>query len=229
MADEIWDEHDWEDFLRENDRRVDRFMDLLATFMNRYPLPPDDASPEEEAAWKARLEAYLRRRTGFEGSVDDLPVWEHVPEDVEPEDAEGEGWKAGLTAFPEEQSVDDLPVYRSARALATTVLRWSEPIPSNVKDGDFVQFCSNALQIAAKVSGGHAVGYERDMLGGNIAYVKRGLAAANAALEALRSLRDAPYMRASDYRRLYEATYEVRNAVALHVLRLRERFERGVE
>ena len=191
--------------------------------------PPDDASPEEEAAWKARLEAYLRRRTGFEGSVDDLPVWEHEPEDVEPEDAEGEGWKSGLTVFPEEQSVDDLPVYRSARALATAVLRWSEPIPSNVKDGDFVQFCSNALQIAAKVSGGHAVGYERDMLGGNIAYVKRGLAAANAALEALRSLRDAPYMRAADYRRLYEATYEVRNAVALHVLRLRERFERGVE
>jgi hypothetical protein len=36
-------------------------------------------------------------------------------------------------------------------------------------------------------------------------------------------------MRPADYRRLYEATYEVRNAVALHVLRLRERFERGTD
>jgi hypothetical protein len=229
MADEIWDEHDWEAFLSENDRRVDRFMALLADFMQRYPPPPEGAPPEEEEAWKARLGAYIRRRTGFEGSVDDLPVWEQEPEDAEPEDAEGEGWKAGLTAFPEQQSVDALPVYQAARALATTVLRWSEPIPADVKDGDFVQFCSNALQIAAKLSGGHAVGYERDMLGGNIAYVKRGLAAANAALDALHSLRGAPYLSAGDYHRLYEATYEVRNAVALHVLRLRERFERGTD
>ena len=229
MGDEVWDEHDWEDFLRENDRRVDHFMALLADFMQRYPPPPEGAPPEEEEAWKARLGAYIRRRTGFEGSVDDLPVWEQETGDTEPEDAEGEGWKAGLTAFPEHQPVDDLPVYQAARALATTVLTWSEPIPADAKDGDFVQFCSNAYQIAAHVSGGHAVGYERDMLGGNIAYAKRGLAAANAALDALHSLRNAPHMRAGDYRRLYEATYEVRNAVALHVLRLRERFERGTD
>jgi len=227
--DEPWDEHEWEDFLRENDRRVDRFMALLAAFMNRYPPPPEEASPEEEAAWNAHLAAYIRRRTGYEGSVDDLPVWEQEADDAEPEDVEGEGWKTGLTAFPEQQPVEELPVYQSARALATTVLCWSEPIPADAKDGDFVQFCSNALQIAAKVSGGHAVGYERDMLGGNIAYVKRGLIAANEALDALRTLREAPYMREKDYLRLYEATFEVRNAVALHVLRLRERFERGTD
>jgi hypothetical protein len=227
--DEPWDEHEWEDFLRENDRRVDRFMALLAAFMNRYPPPPEEASPEEEAAWKAHLEAYIRRRTGFEGSVDDLPVWEQEADAAEPEDVEGEGWKTGLTAFPEQQPVEELPVYQSARALATTVLRWSEPIPADAKDGDFVQFCSNALQIAAKVSGGHAVGYERDMIGGNIAYVKRSLVAANDALDALRTLRSAPYMSEKDYLRLYEATFEVRNAVALHVLRLRERFERGTD
>jgi len=227
--DEPWDEHEWEDFLRENDRRVDHFMALLAAFMNRYPPPPESASAKEEAAWKAHLEAYIRRRTGYEGSVDDLPVWEQEFGDAEPEDAEGEGWKVGLAAFPERQSVEELPVYQLARALATTVLRWSEPVPADAKDGDFVLFCSNALQIAAKVSGGHAVGYERDMLGGNIAYVKRGLVAANAALDALRTLRHASYMRPEDYHRLFEATYEVRNAVALHVLRLRERFERGTD
>jgi hypothetical protein len=228
MADEVWDEDDWEAFLSENDRRVDRFMALLAEFMQRCPPPPEGASPKEEAAWKAHLEAYIRRRTGFEGSVDDLPVWERE-DDAAPEDTEGEAWKAGLAAFPEQQPVGHLPVYQAARALATTVLRWSEPIPTDDKDGDFVQFCSNALQIAAKLSGGHAVGYERDVLGGNIAYAKRGLTAANAALDALHGLRAAPYMRPADYRRLYEATYEVRNAVALHVLRLRERFERGTD
>jgi hypothetical protein len=67
------------------------------------------------------------------------------------------------------------------------------------------------------------------MIGGNIAYVKRSLVAANDALDALRTLRSAPYMSEKDYLRLYEATFEVRNAVALHVLRLRERFERGTD
>ncbi len=229
MTDEPWDEYEWEDFLRENDRRIDHFMTLMADFMQRYPPPPDDASPEDEADWKARLEAFMRRRTGFEGSADDLPVWERETDEADAEDGGGEGWKSGLADFPEQQPVEELPVYRAARALATEVIRWSEPIPASVKDGDLVQFCSNALEVAAKLSGGHAVGYERDVLGGNIAYVKRALAAANAALVALQRIRAASYMRPVAYQRLYEATYEVRNAVALHVLALRERFERGTD
>ena len=226
--DEIWDEDDWEDFLRENDRRLDRFMALLGQFMRRHPPPPDGAPPEDEAAWKHRLEAYMRWHTGYEGSADDLPVWEDEG-DGEPEDVFGERWKTGLAEFPEEQPVDDLPVYQAARSLADRVTGWSEAIPTADKDSGLVQFCTCVLEVPAKLSGGHAVGYERDVLGGNIAYVKRALATANAALDALQHLRDAPYMDAADYHRLYEATYEVRNAVALHVLRLRERFERGTD
>lgn len=226
--DDVWDEHDWEDFLRENDRRVDRFMALLTDFMARHPPPPEGAPPGDEAAWKARLEAFMRRHTGFDGSADDLPVWEDEA-GGEPEDAAGEGWKAGLASFPEEQPVDELPVYQAARTLARHVLRWTEGIPTEAKDSGLVQFCSHVLEVPAKLGGGHAVGYERDVLGGNIAYVKRGLAAANDALDALQRIQGAPYMRPAAYRRLYEATYEVRNAVALHVLRLRERFERGTD
>jgi len=225
--DDVWDEHDWEDFLRENDRRVDRFMALLTDFMARYPPPAEDAPAEDEAAWKARLEAFMRRHTGFEGSADDLPVWEDEAD--ESEEAVGEGWKAGLADFPEEQPVDALPAYQAARTLARHALRWAEAIPTEAKDSGLVQFCSHVLEVPAKLGGGHAVGYDRDVLGGNIAYVKRSLAAANAALEALQRIRDASYMRPGAYRRLYEATYEVRNAVALHVLRLRERFERGTD
>lgn len=226
--DEVWDEDDWEDFLRENDRRVDRFMALLTEFMRRYPPPPEDAPPEAESAWKRRLEAYMRRHTGFEGSADDLPVWEDEAGSDEAE-VVGEGWKVGLAAFPEQQPVEDLPVYRAARTLADRVTDWSESIPTDAKDSGLVQFCTHVLEVPAKLSGGHAVGYDRDVLGGNIAYAKRALATANAALEALQRLRDARYMTEPAYRDLYEATYEVRNAVALHVLRLRERFERGTD
>ena len=226
--DEVWDEDDWEDFLRENDRRLDRFMALLGEFMRRYPPPPEGASPEAEAKWKRRLEAFMRWHTGFEGSADDLPIWEDESS-VEGEDASGEAWKAGLADFPGQQPIEDVPVYQTARAFADRVTMWSEAIPTQSKDSGLVQFCTCVLEVPAKLSGGHAVGYERDLLGGNIAYVKRALATSNAALDALQGLREARYMTGADYRDLYEAAYEVRNAVALHVLRLRERFERGTE
>ena len=227
--DEVWDEDDWEDFLRENDRRLDRFMALLTEFMNRYPPPPEGSPSDTETAWKRRLEAFMRRHTGFEGSADELPIWEEEQDREEDEDATGEAWKVGLADFPEQQPIEELPVYQAARTLADHVTRWSESIPTEAKDSGFVQFCTHILEIPARLSGGHAVGYERDVLGGNIAYVKRALATANAALEALQRLRDARHMTEPAYRRLYEATYEVRNAVALHVLRLRERFESGTD
>ena len=84
-------------------------------------------------------------------------------------------------------------------------------------------------QAPAHLARGYGIGHERDTLGGNIACAKRGLADANAALALLARMKSAPYMNASTYRRLYEQAYEVRNAIALYVLDLRERFDLGID
>lgn len=113
--------------------------------------------------------------------------------------------------------------------LGSDVLAWANTLPGYVKDSTLVQFCSYAMEIASNVAKGHDMGYEREMIGGNIACVKRALNAANASLEGLHEMRDAPYMSAQLYARLYEQTYEVRNGLALYVLDLRDRFNLGID
>ncbi len=228
--DDIWDEHQWEDFLRESDRRTDLYMRYWDEYVRRAPPPPEDAPPSRHEAWERGLHDWLARKMGWDQD-DDLPLWlDDFDDEDEPEDGEGEAWKAGLGEdYPEAQDVCDLPLYRRAFAFGGEVMDWAETVPEDDKDAVFVDFCSNALQVGAKIAGGHGMGYELQSLGGNIAVTKRGLRAANRALAALQQLRAAPFMDEAAYRRLYEQTYEVRNAVGLHVQHLRERFERGIE
>lgn len=218
-GDEIWDEYDWEAFLRKNDERVDRYMRHLYEFIAENP-PPGEADTEALRVWEERLRAFLHAR-GWRQEEDVLPPLPEEDDDLfmdvqgDPL-AEGAGFQA-------------LPIWRTAYALTTRVLDWSNTLPGEVKDSTLVQFCSSVSQIPANLAKGHAIGYEIDCIGGNIACVKRSLAAANAALALLQELREAPYLPRPTYRRLYEQTYEVRNAIGLYVLELRERFKLGLD
>src|SRR5690606_20628579 len=122
-----------------------------------------------------------------------------------------------------------LPIYRQAFDLATEVLDWSHTLPGAMKDSTLVQLCSHLMQIPADVAKGHGIGYEQDMIGGNIACVKRALADANAALDLLAESRDAPYMEGRRYARFYEAVFELRNALGIYVQDLRDRFDLGID
>lgn len=226
--DEIWDEDRWEEYLREADRRTDLYMRLWDEFCRDHPPPEEDAPEAQREVWQRALHEWLAEHMGWEDDDDGPPVWIDESDD-EPEDEDGEAWKAGLTEdFPEAQDVRELPVYQLAYDFGLAVIDWAETLPEEAKEAVLVDFCSNALQVGARLAGGHAMGYEPETLGGNIAVVKRGLRAANRALAALQQLRGAPYLAEADYLRLYERAYEVRNAVALHVQHLRERFERGL-
>lgn len=234
--DEIWDEHRWEAYLRENDERVDRFMDLLFGFLVDFPMPePGDLSAR--SAWEAHLRAFLMHK-GLEPGEHPLTFLFDEDED-EPED---EGFfleddlyrddEPYLDDEAEEGLVEpfqDLPIYQQALALTSGVLDWAHALPVDLKDSSLVQYCTHLMQVPANIAKGHSIGYERDMIGGNIACVKRGLYAANEALKLLRELKGAPNMTPPHYRRLYEQTYELRNAIGLYVQDLRHRFELGID
>ncbi|RMF64221.1 MAG: hypothetical protein D6746_01940 [Bacteroidetes bacterium] len=232
--DNFWDEERWEAYLRENDRRVSRFMDFFFSFLINHPLPKAD-DENGRRFWEAQFLAFLDRH-GFyadEGCF-------YLSFEEEPSSSEGSLW---INAHGEISEPDDddepayfdefgyrgLPVYQQALALAETVLAWANALPGDVKDSTLVQFCTNLTQIPGHIAKGYGIGLEHELIGGNIACVKRGLRDANAALGLLRELRGAAYLSDDRYFELYEQTYELRNALALYVQELRRRFELGID
>lgn len=227
MEGEIWDEERWEAFLKENDRHLERYMNLLFRFMSEHP-PLGEAGSAARQEWEDQLRAYLlsngiRTDDVFPREWDD-------PEDSEPS-SHGDRTAYLDHGEPDDDvsSLDRLPVYRAAHRLAARVLKWSNTLPGHVKDSTLVQFCSHVTQIPANLAKGHGIGYEIDMIGGNIACSKRALASANDALELLREMKSEDYLDERLYRSVYEEAFHVRNDIGVHVQELRARFDLGVD
>ena len=229
--DEIWDEDQWEAFLKKDDDRVAKYMKLLNRFLAEHPLPKtDDRGREQE--WKDAFNAYLIQH----GLVLDDMEHELLRGDADAIDEEGTlsfgGGEEELDLdeeFNSFESLQQLPVYQKAGALTSEVLSWSDALPGSIKDSELVQFCSNIMQITANIAKGHGMGYDREVLGGNIACLKRGIKSANAALELLREMKSRSYLTTDRYRELYEQTYEVRNTLGLYIQELRDRFNLGID
>lgn len=226
MDGEIWDEERWEAFLEENDRRIEHYMMVLFRFMSENPPAGEEGSAARQR-WERDLREYLLSN-GL--SPDDaLPrllsgSWPDDPEDLDAETDHG--------LLSEEDALDDIrniPVYAQAQRVASRALKWSNRLPGRVKDSTLVQFCSHVVQIPSNLAKGHGIGYEMEMLGGNIACVKRALASANAALDLLRELKTADYMNRKLYLAFYEDCFELRNQIGIYVQDLRQRFDLGVD
>lgn len=219
--DEIWDEHRWEAFFKENDKMVDRYMEHMHRFMRDNP-QPEEGNEEALARWRDQLDAYVGEQMGWN--------FEEAEDGDEPPFFPDEEWDPFVD---EEESPFDafekLPLYQKASEIAMDVLKWAHELPGEEKDAQLVEFCANATQVGAAIAKGSAFGLERDMIGGNIASLKRGIRAANTALAALQAIKHAPFMRPGTYRHFYERIYELRNDLGLYIQELRERFERGVD
>ncbi len=230
--DEAWDEERWEAFLRDNDKRVDRYMDLIFQFMHDHPRP-EAADPSAFDAWKAALRSFLRDK-GWRREDISLPfLWleeEHAEDAAEDDALEDDALFFEDDAFEDDfDDLERLPLYRRALDFADEVMDWAEALAGGEKDSTLVHFCLHAGQVAANIARGHGIGRERDALGGNIACAKRGLADANAALDLLRQMKRASYMDAATYRRLYEHAFELRNQLGLYVQELRDQFNLGID
>jgi hypothetical protein len=213
---EIWDEFKWEEFMKQQDKKVDRYMEL---FYRHQDDPNRDEIIAREMGWTWLLD---------EDHAEDPP-----PVSNEEEIEEGEGWKAAAGLESDEPfeyyQFKNLPVYRLSHEFALRAFRFVDQLPESARgDSAVVDFVSNAMIAGAKIAGGTGIGDDRDELGGNIAYCKRGLAASNLTIAALHEMNEKHIVDDKDYAGLIKEATEVRNAIALHVVDLREKFRRGV-
>lgn len=224
---EIWDEHRWEDFLSENDRRMDHRIEVFHNFLLHHPRPRDNDA-DALAKWRDVLLQYLAacglaeddvilRLFGISGDEPSLRWTEELGIDTSDE-ADG-------PILPPES----VPVYSRALDYSLAVLDWANHLPVRAKDGTFVHFCASVTQIPGNIAKGHAIGYERESIGGNLACAKRGLRAANDALDSLHVLHECAVLDLDRYIDLYERLFEIRNDLGVYVQQLRERFELGID
>jgi hypothetical protein len=215
--DEIWDEFRWEAFMKEQDKKADRYMEL---FYRHRDDPNRDEIIAREMGWFWLLGDSRR------GEPDDTEAEE---EEVE----EGEEWKRALPAPDREKFLRpasaEPAACRRSREFAMRAMKFAEQLSDGLgQDSSVVDFVANAMIAGAKVAGGIGMGDEMDELGGNIAYCKRGLAAANLSLAALHEMKEKRIVGGAFYLDLLKNLTEVRNLIALLIVDLREKFRRGV-
>ena len=228
FSDDIWDEERWESFLRKDDERVSRYMNILNQFLDEHP-PPKTDDRKIQMAWREAFRAYLIQ---YGWQSDDVELAFFRSESSESLDEESLGDTLEFIEEHTENVYEELsyvPVYLDALTLTHNTLDWSDRLPGAIKDSTLVQFCASVMQITANIAKGHGMGLERDMIGGNIACLKRAIMSANTALELLPEMKDQAYMDPSRYPVLYEDVYELRNSLGIYIQELRDRFIRGVD
>lgn len=215
--DDIWDEFQWEEFMKEQDKKVDRYMELFYRYQNH---PNRDELIAREMGWTWLLEQAEHFM--------DLP---NVEEDDD--EKEGEEWKASAgiegEGFLEMDDFEHQPVYLKSKEFALRAYRFVDDLPESVReDSAVVDFIANAMIASAKIAGGTGMGDGMEELGANIAYCKRGLAASNLAIAALHEMKEKRIIGGLAYFDLVREAAEVRNTIAIYILDLREKFRLGI-
>lgn len=195
----VWDEAQWEDYLRQHEQRIERFLQDVQAFLAQQLGPLDHLPVDREAA----LVAFLRRRG-----------W-----------SDPETFVAWLSAEEAEAPPD--PLAEEAAALANRLSAWGESLPESLHETALVTLLVSAYDAASMLTRAAVFGSEHDALGGAIACTKRALLHAHAATAALADVRAALRIHghsAPDGVALAAALHEHRNAIALRIPALRERY-----
>lgn len=249
--DDIWDEHQWETHLNEIERQsthlrkfiiqehagnIPRWLKLLQENSDEFDAV--DAFIEEELLID---EAYFPGEDDEEIDDDDdnEEEWEDFFLDDFEDDTffdyddfdEGEEWKELSEEFAMSNtgSIDTLYVYNYSRMLAASILQWAETINPKHISINVNEFIGNVLKIGAKIAGGYSFGFDRDFLGGNIAYTKKALHCANNALTILqRDLKGNSFITKKQYFYFHEQLFTLRNDIGIYIQELREQFYNGI-
>ena len=246
--DDIWDEHQWEAHLNEIERKSTHLRKFIAPDHPDYPrwLALLDENEDELEAVDAFIAEELELDDAYFPGEDDEEIDDEEWDDFEDflldeldddlflddEDLDdGEEWKELSEDFTmsENGSIETLAIYNDSREIAAHVLQWAESINPRELTTAYNDFVGRVLKIGAKITGGYSFGFDRDFLGGNIAYTKKALYCANDALTILqRDLKKSPYLSQKQYFYFHERLFTLRNNIGIYIQELRERFYKSL-
>jgi len=200
MADEheqpekVWDEYDWERFLREQDLRTERYLELLERYADH---PERDELIANEMGW-----------VDMEGEEESF--WDDIEGEDSPEELELEDWEEL------EDAADQAEVHPLYQASFELTIWLDEALQARGKDASSHP-AAVELSHQASIMGGKLAAAlsdpESTELGMTIAYLKRALRAVNLGLNAYAELRREKVFGRTRDRRLREQLFEVRDGI----------------
>ena len=191
----IWDEYEWERFLRQQDGKTEKYMQLLETYLDD---PERDEIIAREMGWTQLLDD-----KDWSVEVDAL-MDEGVAEDDE---AVIENADTSAEVF------EDHNLYRAAFALTIWIDQLFDQNASLQSEPAAVKLATHAALASAKLAAALS-GDRLDEIGMTIAYLKRALKAITVSMEAAAQLRKpAGQITRSQYAVLQQRLFQVRDGI----------------
>ena len=159
----VWNEYDWERFLQEQDRNTEKYFALLEQYMDH---PERDEIIAQEMGWECRSEDENEMEISVEFQADE--------ELLQSEDAE-------LEKFSQS------PLYCETVSLHNLISTYLDKHPELKEHPEAIRLAACSVVCGAKLAAA-LCGEDHSEIGMTIAYLKRGLKAANDSLDAAAQL-----------------------------------------
>jgi hypothetical protein len=195
--DRAWDEYDWERFLKQQDQKTEKYMELLEKYLDD---PQRDEIIAREMGWSD-----LRGEKDWSEEVDAL-LNDDWRADDESDLVREEQKTSALDSFEEHS------LYRAAFALTVWIDKLFDQYPSLQNEPAAVKLATHAALASAKLAAALSDD-DVDELGMTIAYLKRALKAITVSMEAATRLLSEKLVAASQHAVLQQRLFQVRDGI----------------
>lgn len=188
----VWDEYDWERFLQQQDRKTEKYMELLERYMDD---PNRDQIIAREMGWYHLLDKDGEK---WAENVDSL-FDQELQEQEEGEEEEEEGFEVH-------------PLYKASFALTIWIDQLFEEAGDVQNQPAAVKLSTQAAIASAKLAAALSDD-DVDEIGMTIAYLKRALKAIMLALESAVQLRKEIRLDAKRFGMLNQRLFQIRDGI----------------
>lgn len=179
--DDDWDEEDWERFLQKADVRNAKYIELFETLHNH---PDCDGLIAREMGWDHKYKDCVDKNKSCDDCEKNNEC--HIYEINQIFD-NSIGYDE--TTERDVEDVKKITAYKKSYEFCIRLRKYFKNSKGIDTDENIIEAISASSMISAKIAGGHGMGYEKDLLCGNIANCKRSLKNARKCIYSLELVR----------------------------------------
>src|SRR4051794_17376497 len=192
----IWDEYDWERFLQQQDRKTEKYMELLERYIDD---PNRDQIIAREMGWYHLLDK-------------DGEKWVESVDSLFDEDAEVAEDDDAIDEEEEGESFEVHPLYQASFALTIWIDQLFEELSDTQNQPSAVKLSTQAAIASAKLAAALSDD-DVDEIGMTIAYLKRALKAMTVSMEAAGQLLGERLISPRQHGVLKQRLFQVRDGI----------------